>query len=292
MIPDVDWVIDCAANPSVTAGAHSNTTDSSRQLIEHNLLGTVNLLEFCRERYAGLVLLSSSRVYSVNALRRIPLREGETRFEPVHPAKSGIPGYSQFGISEDFPTTAPVSLYGATKLASETLALEYGHTFSFPVWIDRCGVIGGPGQFGKVDQGILSFWVYSFLLNRPLKYIGFDGSGKQVRDFVRAEDVASLVAQQILDPARCDRRIFNVGGGNANAFSLLELSKICRSFFHSDMGVESSSEERVFDIPYYVTDIRRVEEHWDWSPSVRGRSIVTQVCEWADVHRDFVASLT
>jgi CDP-paratose 2-epimerase len=171
------------------------------------------------------------------------------------------------------------------------LALEYGQTFGFPVWIDRCGVIGGPGQFGKVDQGILSFWVYSFLLNRPLKYLGFNGSGKQVRDFVLAEDVASLITEQILDPTRCDRRIFNVGGGNDNAFSLLELSEICHSFFQSDMRVESTSEKRVFDIPYYVTDIRRVEACWDWSPSVRGRSVVTRVCEWADEHKGFVASL-
>ena len=66
------------------------------------------------------------------------------------------------GISEDFPTTAPLSLYGASKLASETLILEYGECFDFPVWINRCGVLAGAGQFGKADQGIFSFWIHSF----------------------------------------------------------------------------------------------------------------------------------
>src|SRR5205807_7717432 len=62
----VDWVIDAAANPSVLAGVAEGT--SSRQVIEHNLLGTVNLLEYCKAHRAGFILLSTSRVYSIAAL--------------------------------------------------------------------------------------------------------------------------------------------------------------------------------------------------------------------------------
>jgi CDP-paratose 2-epimerase len=84
-------------------------------------------------------------------------------------------GFSELGVSENFSTTAPISLYGATKLASEVMALEYATMFDFPLWIDRCGVIAGAGQFGKPDQGIFSFWIYQWLLGKPLKYIGFGG---------------------------------------------------------------------------------------------------------------------
>lgn len=287
-LPDADWVIDCAANPSVTAGLEGRGM-SSRQLLEHNLLGSVNILEYCRERSAGLVLISSSRVYSIPALCSLPLQETSTRFVPDLSVE--IPGFSEQGISEDFTTAAPVSLYGASKLASEQLALEYHVAFGMPVWINRCGVIGGPGQFGKIDQGILAFWVYSFLLGRPLRYIGFGGSGKQVRDFVLAEDVASLIVQQITKPLQQSPKILNVGGGNPNAFSLLELSEICRTYFGSDLGVVACREERPYDIPYYVTDTRQVQQAWNWRPSLTGRALVEHVCAWALDHRDFITHI-
>jgi CDP-paratose 2-epimerase len=288
-LPDVDWVVDCAANPTVTAGLSDGGWGSSRQLVEHNLAGTLNILEFCKGRGAGLVLLSTSRVYSVAELNALPLREGETRF--ILADTEDIPGCSNYGISEDFSTAAPVSLYGATKLASERIALEYGDAFGFPVWINRCGVIGGPGQYGRVDQGILAFWVFSFLLGRPLRYIGFGGTGKQVRDFVQAEDVADLVLRQMMDPSRQVHRVHNVGGGAPGAFSLRELTEICRDFFGSSVSVMPSNEERRYDIPYYVTDTRRVQQAWGWTPSVTGEELVLSVCRWARQHHAFVEVL-
>ena len=65
-LPGVDWVIDAAANPSVLAGVDGKS--STRQLYEHNLLGSLNILEYCRAKGAGLLLISSSRVYSTTAL--------------------------------------------------------------------------------------------------------------------------------------------------------------------------------------------------------------------------------
>jgi len=69
----------------------------------------------------------------------------------------------------------PLSLYGSTKLASETLALEYGAAYGFPVWINRCGVLAGAGQFGTAKQGIFLFWLHAWHSRRPLRYIGFGG---------------------------------------------------------------------------------------------------------------------
>ncbi len=290
VLPDVDWVIDCAANPTVLAGVGGSDGISPRQLMQHNLEGTLNILEYCREHKAGLVLLSSSRVYSISALCNLSLSETETRLTPL-PSSAYPVGFSLQGVSEDFSTAAPISLYGATKLASELLAQEYALAFDFPVWINRCGVIGGPGQFGRVDQGILSFWVYAFLLGHPLRYIGFGGSGKQVRDFVSAEDVAALTWRQIQAPSRAISRVVNVGGGLTGALSLCELTQICREYFGSMLQVASSDAERPFDIPYYVTDITRVSQLWDWHPSHTGEALALRVCEWAARHRTFVESL-
>ena len=289
-LPAVDWVIDCAANPTVLAGVGGSHGVSSRQLMQHNLEGTLNILEYCREHRAGLILLSTSRVYSIPALCNLPLSETATRFTPLLSASHPV-GFSAQGISEAFSTAAPISLYGSTKLASELLAQEYALAFDFPVWINRCGVIGGPGQFGRVDQGILSYWIYAFLLGRPLRYIGFGGSGKQVRDFVSAEDVAALAWQQIQAPSRAISRVVNVGGGQAGALSLCELTQICREHFGSTLQVASSDETRPFDIPYYVTDNTRVSQLWDWHPSHTGEALALRVCEWAAQHRTFVASL-
>src|SRR6478609_3025085 len=189
-----DWTIDAAANPSVLAGIDSRS--SARQLVEHNLFGTVNLLEYCRRHSAGFILVSTSRVYSIRQLSSLPLRIEGARFVPAF-SEINSPGISAEGIAEEFPTTSPVSLYGATKLASETLALEYGEAFGLPVWIDRCGVLAGAGQFGTAEQGIFSYWVHAHATRRPLRYLGFGGRGCQVRDALHPRDLARLIAIQL-----------------------------------------------------------------------------------------------
>ena len=164
-LPAVDWVIDAAANPSVLAGVDGRT--SSRQLVEHNLAGTVNLLEFCQRHRAGFVLLSTSRVYAITPLAELEMTVDQNAFRPA-PRATLPPGLSAAGVAETFSTLAPISLYGATKLASEALALEYGETFGLPVFINRCGVLAGAGQFGRADQGIFTYWINAWLRRRPL----------------------------------------------------------------------------------------------------------------------------
>ena len=201
-IAPVDWIIDAAANPSVLAGVDGMT--SSRQLIEHNLYGTVNLLELAKRHRAGFILLSTSRVYSVRSLADIPVVVKADRFEPDQ--SGGLPeGVSAHGIAENFSTTPPLSLYGSSKLASECLALEYGDTFEFPVWINRCGVLAGAGQFGRADQGIFSFWINAYLRRAPLKYIGFDGAGHQTRDCLHPRDLLSVLQKQLAAEKRESR---------------------------------------------------------------------------------------
>jgi CDP-paratose 2-epimerase len=275
-LPKVDWVIDCAANPSVLAGLDGQS--SSRQLMEHNLIGTINLLEYCKKNKAGLILLSTSRVYSALKLAALPVKTTKDRYELQ---QSEISGISENGISENFTTSAPISLYGASKLASETLIMEYGKSFDFPVWINRCGVLAGAGQFGKADQGIFSYWIHSFREKRPLKYIGFNGTGHQVRDALHPKDLVPLLSQQIMDPDSEAPKLVNLGGGIENCMSLKELSNWCEERFGSNKII-SSDEVRPMDAPWIVMDSTTAQNAWNWKVQTNIEQILDEIANHAE----------
>ncbi len=282
-LPAADWVIDAAANPSVLAGVDGKT--SSRQLVEHNLGGTVNLLEYCKAHGAGFILLSTSRVYAIKPLAEMKtVIEGEA-FRPDLSAGAPI-GLSAAGISEEFSTTPPLSLYGTTKLASELLALEYGEAFDFPVWINRCGVLAGAGQFGRADQGIFSFWINSWLRDGALKYVGFDGRGRQVRDCLHPHDLVPLLQKQMAGKS-ARPRVCNVSGGVANSISLAQLSAWCAERF-GPMEVGTDAQPRPFDLPWMVLDSGRAAAEWDWKVATPMRDIFEEIALHAERHPDWL----
>jgi CDP-paratose 2-epimerase len=275
-LPAVDWVIDCAANPSVLAGLDDQT--SSRQVMEHNILGTINLLEYCKKYRAGIILLSTSRVYSASELAALPVKPSNNRFELKQSETAGV---SSSGISEVFPTSAPLSLYGASKLASEQLILEYSYNFDFPAWINRCGVLAGAGQFGKADQGIFSYWIHSFKEKKSLKYIGFDGSGHQVRDALHPRDLVPLLSRQLMKPNWDAPKIINVGGGVENSISLKQLSDWCEKRFGPN-EVISSSESRPMDAPWIVMDSTVAQNIWNWRVETKIDQILDEIANHAE----------
>jgi CDP-paratose 2-epimerase len=277
-IPAVDWVIDAAANPAVLAGVDG--TSSSRSVFDHNLGSTVNLLEFCKQHRAGFVLLSTSRVYSIPPLSQLPVVVKDNAF--VLDRTRGLPiGIDDAGLTEDFSTAAPISLYGASKLASELIALEYGSTFHFPVWINRCGVLAGAGQFGRPDQGIFSFWINAYLRRRPLRYTGFGGSGYQVRDFLHPLDIIPLLQKQWNASADHPRRIYNIGGGANCAMSLRQLSVWCAERFGAH-PVASDPAERPFDIPWMVMSSARAIADFGFAPQRSADQILIEIAAHAE----------
>jgi CDP-paratose 2-epimerase len=284
-LPAVDWVLDAAANPSVLAGVDGRT--SSRQLVEHNLGGTVNLLEFCKQHRAGFILLSTSRVYAIAPLATLPTEVHDHAFRPAAGALLP-PGVSANGVSELFSTQAPVSLYGATKLASEALALEYGETFGLPVFVNRCGVLAGAGQFGRADQGIFAYWINAWLRQRPLKYIGFGGYGHQVRDCLHPRDLLPALLQQFAAPKlAAPDRIANFAGGAASAMSLRQLSDWCAEHVGPHhVGVDASP--RPFDIPWMVLDAAKAARLWQWQPATPTRAILDELAAHARAHPDWL----
>ena len=276
-IGDADWLIDAAANPSVLAGVDGRT--NSRQAVEQNLVGTLNVLEFCKERGAGLVLLSTSRVYSIASLNALPLMVRHDAFAPDESA-AWPPGATGAGLTEEFPTTGPVSIYGATKIASEVMAIAYGDAFALPIAINRCGVLAGAGQFGTAEQGIFSFWLRAWASDQPLTYLGFDGTGHQVRDALHPEDLADLVEHQLRAAAGASG-IWNVGGGPSNAMSLAQLSAWCADHFgRREVGADRAA--RRWDVPWVVMDTARARARFGWTATI---PVVTILDEIADHHR-------
>jgi len=283
-LPAVDYVIDAAANPSVLAGLQQNST--SRQLFEHNLGSMVNVLEYCKKHKAGLVFLSSSRVYSIAALNSLPLRTSSSRFELDHsrPLPCGV---SERGITSEFATTPPISLYGSMKLAAECIIAEYGEVFGFPIWINRCGVLAGAGQFGTPDQGIFSYWLNAHLRKRPLRYIGFDGSGKQVRDAFHPRDLGQLLLTQMRSTRAGGQRIYNVGGGPKNSISLAALNAWCDARFGRHQP-ESDPRPRPFDVPWLVMNSADAERDFQWSPRLGIEDILEEIAIHAEHHPDWL----
>ena len=188
-LPAADVVVDAAANPSVLAGIDGHT--SSRQLVEHNLVGTVNVLEYCRRHRATLVMLSTSRVYSLDAPGRVAgARCRTTRSSPTR-RRAAPAGLTAQGVDETFSTRLTVSLYGATKLASEQLALEYGSTFGFPSGSTGVACSLVPDSSAEPTRGSSPIGSTAGCVSRPLRYIGFGGQGHQVRDCLHPADIGS-----------------------------------------------------------------------------------------------------
>ena len=284
-LPAVDWVIDAAANPSVLAGIDGRT--SSRQLVEHNLSGTINMLELCKVNRAGFILLSTSRVYSIPPLAGLPIEAHDGAFRPA--ADAALPaGVTANGVNETFSTAAPVSLYGATKLASEALALEYGETFNLPVFINRCGVLAGAGQFGRADQGIFAYWINSWLRRRPLRYIGFGGTGHQVRDSLHPRDLVPALVKQFSAPKiDATDRLANFSGGAPSAMSLRQLSDWCGAHLGAHtVGVDPTP--RTFDIPWMVLDSAKANRVWGWRPSTPAPAILEEIATHARNHPNWL----
>jgi CDP-paratose 2-epimerase len=286
-LPAIDALLECSAEPSALVGMSGDTSYP----FDTNLAGAYNCLELAREHSAQFVFLSTSRVYPYPALNGLALREGETRFE-MEP-KQPVHGASERGISESFPLEGPRTFYGATKLAAELLVTEYGANFGLDTVIDRCGVIAGPWQMGRVDQGVFMFWVLNHRLERPLTYIGYGGGGRQVRDLLHVDDLVGLVDRQLREPERWKGFVGNVGGGVEVSLSLREATEICRRLTGNEIPIDPVAERRPGDVPLYVSDCSLLFEHTEWRPARSAEQTLADILAWLETDPDqVVATLT
>jgi CDP-paratose 2-epimerase len=275
---EFDAILECSAEPSALAGL-DGTPD---YLIQSNLIGAYNCLELARRSQAYMVFLSTSRVYPVAALRNLKLIENETRLELAN--EQPIAGASPAGISEAFPLEGARTLYGTTKLSAELLIAEYRESFGLRAVINRCGVVAGPWQMGKVDQGVFTFWMLAHHFGRPLRYIGFGGHGKQVRDLLHVQDLLALIDEQLERPEHWDGVTVNVGGGAHVSLSLRETTELCTQITGRRVEIASEPETRPGDVPSYVSDCARLFELTSWRPRRDPATILSDIHDWIRAH--------
>jgi CDP-paratose 2-epimerase len=278
-----DKLVECSAESSVMAGADGSTGF----LMRTNLLGAYHCFEEAARHQAQVIFLSTSRVYPVATLNALAYEEQDTRF--VLSDDQVIAGASALGISEQLPLGGPRTLYGASKLAAELLITEYAESFGLPTVVNRCGVVAGPWQMGKVDQGVFTHWMLAFYFRRPLSYLGFGGTGKQVRDLLHVADLGELVDDQLSRPEHWAGAVVNVGGGTEMSLSLQEASALCREITGHDLKIGSEARTRAGDVRIYQSDIRALGAYTDWRPGRSATEIVSDIYGWIHEHERLVA---
>ena len=279
-LPPVETIIEASAEPSVLAGIN----EPPSYVVNTNLLGTINCLNFAVKNKSDFLFLSTSRVYPIEKIEQIRFTETATRF--VIKPNQVLPGVSEKGIGEDFPLEGYRSIYGATKLCSELLIAEYNQFYGLKTIINRCGVLSGAWQMGKADQGVIVLWMARHFWRQKLGYFGYGGVGKQVRDVLHIDDLSRLINYQIHNIDKLNNQTFNVGGGTRVSTSLCELTELCHQISGHEIPIEAVAENRQADIRIYITDNSKVSRLTGWQPEISIDKILEDVYIWLKENED------
>ena len=263
-LPKYDIVIDCCAEASVEV----SKKDIDR-VVNTNLIGTYNILKKIKKDKSKIIFLSSSRIY--------PIKNFNENIKSKNIKKKLI---IKKLVNENDNKNGPKSLYGFTKLASEMLIEEFSYAFNIKFLINRCGVISGPLQFGKQDQGFISLWIWRHLNKKKLNYIGFGGNGHQVRDVLHIEDLLSLIDLQIKNFGKINNKIFTVGGSKKSYTSLKNLTNICTKLTGNKIKMGKIISTSNYDIPYYISDNSYVSKTYKWKPLKTIYNVVYDTYIW------------
>jgi CDP-paratose 2-epimerase len=247
-----------------------------------NLVGTLNCLELARRHDAASLFLSTSRVYPISYINNLKFKEADTRFDILD--NQATPGASSQGIAENFPLDKPRSLYGTTKLASEMVVAEYVDTYGLKAIVNRCGVITGPWQMGKIDQGVFVLWVAKHYFKQSLSYIGYGGEGKQVRDFIHIDDLYRAIKTQLENFDDYNAGTYNIGGGLDNSVSLQELTALCQQITGNKVDIASVTDDRPADLRFFITDSKKFRDQSGLNWQKDAEATVQDIYEWIRDH--------
>lgn len=268
-----DLIIDCCAEAAV---------EVSRKKIDEvfntNLIGTFNILKKAKRDKSKIIFLSSSRVNSIKNINKIVGNNSNLK-KKLHISKL---------IDDKFENYKPKSLYGFTKLASEMLIEEFNYAFGLKYIINRCGVISGPLQFGKQDQGFVSLWVIHHIMKKKLSYIGYGGHGNQVRDVLHIDDLCELIHKQIKIINKIYNKLYTVGGSKISYTSLKNLTKICQNITGNKISIDKKRSTSIYDIPYFITDNRKVSRAYKWRPKKNINKIVYDITTWINNNKNLI----
>ena len=257
-----DLIIDCCAEPSV---------ESSKKNLDltfyTNLLGTFNILKIASRMNAKLIFLSSSRIYSILKIKKLSKLK-----------KSNL--FKKFTVNEEFSTEAPLSFYGYSKLSSEMMIKEFSYLKNIDYIINRFGLVAGPGQFGKIDQGVISYWVWRKLNKLKLYYKGYKGSGMQIRDVLHIDDLTCIIGEQVKKIDKIKNNVFNIGGGTKNSLTLKELNDKISNITNNKQKILKKLETSNYDIPIYISNNSKIKKFYNWEPKYNINKILSDIYLW------------
>lgn len=267
-------LVEASAEPSVLAGLDSDPT----YVINNNLYGSIHCFNTCLRYKADLIFLSTSRVYPIEKIEKAGFVEEASRFS-FSPDQQ-IAGISPEGISEELNLDGARSFYGSTKLASELFIREYAAFYGLKAAVTRCGVVAGPRQMGKTDQGVVTLWMARHYWKQPLKYIGYGGTGKQVRDLLHIDDLVDLIDLQIHQIEPFEGKVYNAGGGLSNSASLLEMTAICEKITGNKIVITPEPATRQADLRIYITNNSNIHKAAGWTPKKSVEMIFSDIFGW------------
>ena len=263
-LPKFDIIIDCCAEAAVEVS--KNNFD---KVINTNLFGTINILKKVKNDKSKIIFLSSSRVFPIKKINEIFKKKVLNNSLVIKEM-----------FSENSETNGPKTIYGVTKLASEMFIEEFSYAFNIKYIINRCGVISGPLQFGKQDQGFVSLWIWRHLMKKKLSYIGYGGKGNQTRDVLHIYDLCELIFMQIKKIGSINNSLFTVGGSTKSNISLKKLTKICQEITGNKLRITKVKKTSIYDIPYFITDNSKVIKSYNWKPKRNILNIVKDTYNW------------
>ena len=261
----IHCVVHTAAQPSHDWAAREPLTDFTV-----NATGTLNLLELTRLHApdAAFVFTSTNKVYG-DTPNRLPLVELETRYEIAadHRYRSGVD--DTMSVDQTLH-----SLFGASKVAADIVAQEYGRYFGLRTGIFRAGCITGSGHSGAKLHGFLSYLVRCALTDTPYIVIGY--GGKQVRDNIHAADLAQAFWHFIQKPRTGE--VYNIGGGRHCNASVLEAIATVEKVTGKTLRWSLSDAARTGDHQWWISDNSKFAGHYPgWALTHSMESLVAEI---------------
>ena len=271
-LPKYDLILDCCAEAAVEIS--KNDFD---KVINTNLIGTINILKKSKNDKSKIIFISSSRIYPLEEMNKVIKNKN---------LKSKIKISKMF--SEKDKIIGPKTIYGLTKLCSEMLIEEFSYAYKLKYLINRCGVISGPLQFGKQDQGFVSLWIWRHLNKKKLSYIGYGGYGNQIRDVLHIDDLSELILLQIKNINKINNKLFTVGGSKTSYTSLSQLTKLCQKITGNKIKMGKVSKTSSYDIPYYLSDNTHVSNTYRWKPKRNINQVVMDTFLWLKNNKSII----
>lgn len=270
---DLDYVCHLAGQVAMT----TSLSDPRRDLLT-NVVGTFNVLEAVREHSPGALLAYSSTNKVYGDLETIECSEQDTRY--VVPSAPD-------GFAETLPLDF-ASPYGCSKGAADQYVRDWFRNFGLRTVVFRHSSIYGGRQFATFDQGWIGWFCMKALeqrnaiaAGRPPEPFTIQGTGKQVRDVLHADDLVRLYEAAFEKRTRIAGEIFNIGGGMANSLSLLELFSLLEDILSLPTSLAFVRlERRRSDQNFFVADISKAVRLLSWKPQVAARDGISRMLSW------------